>query len=276
MSNTKIKIIDSDKLEQYADMFKALSNYNRLRIFLHTLGCYPPGETCVAEAGDISAGLRAMAQDLGLAPSTVSHHLKELRNSVAEGRVPPLIRARVQASDGELKEALRGYLRTDPASWTGYDVESLRRIGTHQGLSADLRRLISGALASGRVQQALVAPLREVARGGSAPTESERVKSQLRKEIEAQTPAGQIAIESAKRLINDRSLFLGQKYAELIAAHRESEPVELSTETVLLLFLSAVELEEQIEMDRWGQELKRRHAEVEVRDWVNEVTATTR
>jgi hypothetical protein len=35
-----------------------------------------------------------------------------------------------------------------------------------------------------------------------------------------------------------------------------------------------VELKEQVEMDRWGQELKRRHGETEVRDWVNEMTGT--
>ena len=81
MSNNETKTIESEKLERYADMFKALSNYHRLRIFLHTLGCYPPGDTCVTDASDISAGLRTMAKDLELAPSTVSHHLKELRNA---------------------------------------------------------------------------------------------------------------------------------------------------------------------------------------------------
>jgi len=211
-----------------------------------------------------------------LHPDSPNPYLDTLRESVAEGKVPPLIRARVQASNGDLREALRSYLRTDPASWTRYDLESLQRIGTHEGLAPDLRRLITGALASGRVQRALVAPLRGTARSASRPSDAEGFKSQLRGEIENQTPAGRVAIESAKQLINDRNLFVGRRYAELIAAHRESEPVELSTETVLLLFLSAVELKEQIEMDRWGQELKRRHAEVEVRDWVNEMTGTAR
>jgi hypothetical protein len=115
-----------------------------------------------------------------------------------------------------------------------------------------------------------------MARSGSTPPNVEAFKSQLRSEIEAETAAGRLAVASAQQLIRDRNLFLGRKYAELIATHRESEPVELSTETVLLLFLSAVELKEQIEMDRWGQELKRRHGEVEVKDWVNEMTATAR
>jgi len=211
-----------------------------------------------------------------LRPDGPNPYLSALREAVAAGKVPPLIRARMQALDGDLRESLRSYLRTDPASWANYDLESLQRIGTHQGLASDLRRLITGALASGRVRESLVEPLREAARGGSTPPDLEGFKNQLRRAVEAGTPAGQIAIESAKRLINDRNLFVGRKYAELMAAHRESEPIGLSTETVLLLFLSAVELKEQIEIDRWGQELKRRHGEAEVRDWVNAMTSAAR
>ena len=69
---------------------------------------------------------------------------------------------------------------------------------------------------------------------------------------------------------------IARKYAELIESHRDTEPIKLPTETALLLFLSAVELKEQIEMDRWGQELKRRHGDAEVRDWVNEMTRSAR
>jgi hypothetical protein len=32
-----------------------------------------------------------------------------------------------------------------------------------------------------------------------------------------------------------------------------------------------VALNEQVEMDRWGLELTRRHGDAEVRDWVNEM-----
>ena len=211
-----------------------------------------------------------------LHPENPNPYLTALRKLVAEGKGPPLIQGRVQAFDGDLREALGSYLRTDPASWAQYDLESLQRIGTHQGLVPDLRRLIVGALASGRVQQGLVAPLQALARSGAAAPDAEELKRQVTRAIEAKTPAGQIAVESVKKLITDRNLFVGRQYAELVATYRESEPVELSTETVLLLFLAAVEIKEEIEMDRWGQELKRRHAEVEVRDWVNEMKGTAR
>ena len=106
--------------------------------------------------------------------------------------------------------------------------------------------------------------------------EQEELKRRLRREIEANTPAGRVAIESAKRLLNDRNLFLGKEYRSLVENHIDDDPMTLPTETVLLLFLSAVELKEQVEMDRWGQELKRRHRGTEVRDWVNETMSAAR
>jgi hypothetical protein len=172
-----------------------------------------------------------------LRPKDPNPYLTALRQSVIENKLPPLIEARVQALDGNLREALRSYLRTDPASWARYDLESLQRISTHQGLAPDLRRLIAGALASRRVKPALLEPLQTLARGGAVPPDANDFRAQLRREIETETPAGQIAVESAKKLIEDRNLFVGRKYAELIEAHREAEPIELPTETVLLLFL---------------------------------------
>ena len=211
-----------------------------------------------------------------LRPGSPNPYLRALRKAIAEDKVSPLVQARVQASDGDLTEALRNYFRTDPGNWAHYDVESLRRIGTHQGLAPDLRRLIAGALASGRVPQPLVSPIQALASSGATPTDAGELERQLRHEIAAQTPGGKRAAESAKRLIRDRKLFVGRRYPELIAAHLDSDPIQLSTETVLLLFLSAVELKERIEMDRWGQELKRRHGEAEVRDWVNQTTGSAR
>jgi hypothetical protein len=211
-----------------------------------------------------------------LHPDRADPFLAALRKAVEDGKVRPLIGARVQALDGALKSALESYLRTDPGSWVVYDLSSLRRIAAHQGLAADLRRLIAGALASGRVKATLVAPLQELARQGEVQPDQEELKEQLRREIEANTPAGRIAVESAKKILNDRNLFLGGEYSRLVETRTNDDPMTLPTETVLLLFLSAVELKEQVEMDRWGQELKRRHREVEVRDWVNETASAAR
>lgn len=67
-------------LNELADSFKALSNPNRLQIFQRLLSCCEPGTVCstntlsgfcVGELGD----------DLTVAPSTLSHHIKELQRA---------------------------------------------------------------------------------------------------------------------------------------------------------------------------------------------------
>jgi ArsR family transcriptional regulator len=74
-------------MEELAELFKALSNKHRLIIFhelLHREGlalisdeqaccCHPHGEgcCCVGELG----------RKVALAPSTISHHIKELKNA---------------------------------------------------------------------------------------------------------------------------------------------------------------------------------------------------
>ena len=67
------------ELESYAETFKALSNPNRLRIFLELVGCCAPGTRWSEEAGRACVG--DFAKRLKLAPSTVSHHVKELHRA---------------------------------------------------------------------------------------------------------------------------------------------------------------------------------------------------
>jgi ArsR family transcriptional regulator len=70
----------TDKVHRIAEVFKALSNPNRLHIFLRLVSCCPPGTKCISDvAGQRCVG--ELGQDLEIDPSTVSHHLKELRRS---------------------------------------------------------------------------------------------------------------------------------------------------------------------------------------------------
>jgi ArsR family transcriptional regulator len=75
MSN--IRNIDVDQL---ARGFKALAHPNRLKIFLQLVNCCTPGTACPVEAprhccvGDLG-------EDLDIAPSTLSHHIKELHHA---------------------------------------------------------------------------------------------------------------------------------------------------------------------------------------------------
>lgn len=73
MSNSQI--IDVGRL---AETFKALSNPNRLQIFMRLVSCCASEGSCSVE-GDMSTCAGEIGKDLGIAPSTVSHHLKELR-----------------------------------------------------------------------------------------------------------------------------------------------------------------------------------------------------
>lgn len=60
-------------------MFKALSNPHRLTIFLYLAQNCVPGEVSAEE--DMRASVGELGKGLGIAPSTISHHLKELRQA---------------------------------------------------------------------------------------------------------------------------------------------------------------------------------------------------
>lgn len=78
-SEAEIPSGTEDELEQMARMFKALSNSHRLRIYRELASCVcgptaqSPEEFCNCQCG--------FAERFGLAPSTVSHHFKELREA---------------------------------------------------------------------------------------------------------------------------------------------------------------------------------------------------
>jgi ArsR family transcriptional regulator len=72
-------------IKKFAEIFKALSNPNRLKIFLRLISCCQPGnpttiKESVAEA-EGCACVGELGQDLGIVPSTISHHIKELRQA---------------------------------------------------------------------------------------------------------------------------------------------------------------------------------------------------
>ena len=75
------KYKDSD-LERFAEIFKALSNPNRLRMFLRLVSCCVPGTVWTYEDGrQESTYVGDLAKNLEIVPSTVSHHIKELRQA---------------------------------------------------------------------------------------------------------------------------------------------------------------------------------------------------
>ena len=70
----------SPNLLKSAAIFKALSNTHRLSLFQRLMSCCQPGTKCSPdEAMRYCVG--ELGQELDIAPSTLSHHLKELNRA---------------------------------------------------------------------------------------------------------------------------------------------------------------------------------------------------
>ena len=79
MSNNKNK-----NIEKFAEMFKALSNPNRLRLFMRLITCCKPGTVTSISADSEAQGCACVGElgkDLNIVASTISHHMKELRQA---------------------------------------------------------------------------------------------------------------------------------------------------------------------------------------------------
>jgi ArsR family transcriptional regulator, arsenate/arsenite/antimonite-responsive transcriptional repressor len=67
----------TNDVEKYAEVFKALSNTHRLKIFMRLASCGSGGMACCS-TDMVCECVGELGSKLGIAPSTVSHHLKEL------------------------------------------------------------------------------------------------------------------------------------------------------------------------------------------------------
>jgi len=68
---------NSKTIEHQAEMFKALSNPHRLALFHRLMNCCEPGTKCNSDEA-IKYCVGDLGEGLDIAPSTLSHHLKEL------------------------------------------------------------------------------------------------------------------------------------------------------------------------------------------------------
>lgn len=75
MSNYRI-----EKPEQLVDIFKALANGHRLKIYNILTSCCTPGSSCATDEV-FSCCVGDLDSQLDIAPSTLSHHLKELNRA---------------------------------------------------------------------------------------------------------------------------------------------------------------------------------------------------
>jgi DNA-binding transcriptional ArsR family regulator len=70
----------TDNLQRLAEMFKALGNPHRLAVFLRLASCCPPGAVAVSEY-EARRFVGQLGAELDIAASTLSHHIKELRQA---------------------------------------------------------------------------------------------------------------------------------------------------------------------------------------------------
>ncbi|MBL0921785.1 MAG: helix-turn-helix transcriptional regulator [Phycisphaerales bacterium] len=74
------KFRNKPTLDRAAAMLKALGHPHRLSIFLRLVDCCGAGRCCGTEA-EYAACVGDLGADLDIAPSTLSHHVKELRQA---------------------------------------------------------------------------------------------------------------------------------------------------------------------------------------------------
>ena len=72
----------TNELDEISGILKALSNPNRLKIFLELVACCAPGKVWSVESPEaLGRCVGDLAQMVDIAPSTLSHHLKELNRA---------------------------------------------------------------------------------------------------------------------------------------------------------------------------------------------------
>lgn len=67
-------------IDGHADIFKALSNPHRLALFSRLMSCCAPGTKCTPDTA-VRFCVGELGDGLDIAPSTLSHHLKELNRA---------------------------------------------------------------------------------------------------------------------------------------------------------------------------------------------------
>ncbi|MGI9613844.1 MAG: ArsR/SmtB family transcription factor [Acidimicrobiales bacterium] len=104
-------------VDTFSAMFAALSNSNRLRLFLRIIDHCGLTPSCTTDDG-IGACVGDLADGLGIAPSTVSHHLKELRQAglISMTRHGRTVECVVSTDALRALSTLFGSTSVDPAS----------------------------------------------------------------------------------------------------------------------------------------------------------------
>lgn len=207
-------------------------------------------------------------------PAQPNAYFSRLLSSLEQGRLTPLLAARVLARANQFEKSLGAYLATDPGTWTRHDASCLQRISIHSGLESEVRRLVMGAIGGGRIPSANEDAFLQLGFQDVRRRPIEGLRQQLRDRLEQDPRVSSVVVSSLKKMGKDRELFLNKQYRDLLDLHQDSNPVQVTSELALMLFLSALSEGERELSKLWGQELKRRHPHPETLQWVHDLTAS--
>jgi hypothetical protein len=208
-----------------------------------------------------------------LRPGRPNRYWAPLVAARRDGRLPPLVAARVAVAEGDLKAAVASYVSSDPAQWARHDLDAFRALLLHAGLSPDTRTMLVAAMRAGRVPDRLRQDLERLlsTAGQSAP--ADEVKARLRRLLADNPAAREVAVAAATEQLRVRRLFLERQYVTLVREHRASDPTNLTDAALVILMLSASRVGETDMSDLWAQELRRRYPAPDVVRWIAEVRA---
>ena len=202
-------------------------------------------------------------------PNETNRYTAPLLASMDTGALDPLIRARVYAREGDFQNSLTSYLQTDPALWKNHDVECFALLFGHEGYRSEVVRLLVAAFKSKRVPAGLIQKLIDISKPNTNDVDIQSFLTLLNRELALESAAGKTALESIQEILENRSLFIQKNYLQLLEKYTDSNPVLLTDETALLLFLSSLRNSNLMEVARWSQELKRRFPERSVKEWID-------
>ena len=207
-----------------------------------------------------------------LRPLQPNPYLPRLIEQSDQGNLPPLLNARVLSRRGRFEEAINAYLATDPKQWTVYDACAMRQISAHSGLEVEIRRVVSAAIAGGRIPASQRGQFDHLLFKGTANSAANGIREQFVSRLKANPKSEALVMASFRSIQDDRTLFLDREYQKLILKHRTSNPEDMTSEMVTMLFLSALSEKEMELATILGQEIKRRHPNPETTQWVENLT----
>lgn len=211
-----------------------------------------------------------------LKPGLLNPFGAPLKKAVADNLVHPLIRARVWALDGYLLEALREYLKTDPAEWADLDLRVFRTLRLHAGLANDTAAMLQAALRGRRIRDAQRTEVVGMLKSSRDTVALGEMKAQFLRLMSSSDAVGAAVRAGALRQLALRQKFMLKKYRELLDEYRGMSAIQLPDETVLLLTLSAAQTKDAPDWSLWAEELLRRYPTPEVKTWLNKLAPACR